>query len=153
MTWTNPPDNFPSNSVLPFLGPVSAVPEGWVVCDGTLGTQDIRERYVRGVASNVTLPGSTGGQNSYTISSSQIASHSHNGNTGSAGEHRHQFHENRWYTGWCCSNGTGYMGGPLGASDPAGSHSHSNLNLGNSGGSSSVDSNPAYVETLYIQKL
>lgn len=153
MTWTNPPDSFPPRVVLPFLGTLSQIPEGWAVCDGTLTTSDLRGKYVRGVASDLTQPGSVGGQNSYSISGSQMASHSHSGNTGSAGEHRHQFIKNRFYSGWCCSNGTAYMGGPLGSTGSGGAHSHPDLNLGNSGGSSAVDSNPAYVETLYIQKL
>lgn len=48
----------PSCAIVMWSGLVSDIPDGWSICDGTNGTPDLREKFVRGTAGTV---GSTGG--------------------------------------------------------------------------------------------
>jgi hypothetical protein len=52
-------------------GLLSAIPEGWALCDGQGGRPDLRSRFIKGAAPD-TNPGATGG----------TASHTHEAHTG-----------------------------------------------------------------------
>jgi len=67
-------------------GPVTNIPQGWVLCDGTNGTPDLRGRFIVGGGGNYTV-GATGGRNAI----SEVPSHSHtvSGTTSSGGAHSH----------------------------------------------------------------
>lgn len=41
-------------------GFIAGIPTGWVLCNGTQGTPDLRDKFVQG-ASNTYIPGATGG--------------------------------------------------------------------------------------------
>jgi hypothetical protein len=57
----------PSGTIAMWSGPANAVPEGWLICDGTKGTPDLRERFIRGAAIDKDpLPGSSGGPDEHT---------------------------------------------------------------------------------------
>lgn len=56
----------PTGLIAMWHGTLASIPAGWVLCDGTNGTPDLREKFVRGSAA-ATDPGGTGG----------AASHSH----------------------------------------------------------------------------
>jgi microcystin-dependent protein len=61
-------------------------PQGWHICDGTLGTPDLRGRFILGYmtttypASGLTqrAVGSMGGEENHTLSVAEIPSHTHN---------------------------------------------------------------------------
>lgn len=73
-------DPVPSGLIAMWSG--SVAPTGWNLCDGTLGTPDLRGRFIIGVNSTHTL-NSTGG----SITTSSAGSHTHS-MTG-AGSHNH----------------------------------------------------------------
>jgi hypothetical protein len=50
--------------ILPFAGPIDKIPTGWVICDGTNGTPDLRERYPAGHP-NVSVGSNFGGDHSH----------------------------------------------------------------------------------------
>jgi microcystin-dependent protein len=54
----------------------TSIPYNWQLCDGSNGTPDLRDRFIVGAGSSY-LVGNTGGQNSVTLSISQLPSHSH----------------------------------------------------------------------------
>lgn len=58
---------------------------GWHLCDGTLGTVDLRDRFVVGAGASY-LPGATGGANSVQLTTAQMPSHTH-GFTANAHSH------------------------------------------------------------------
>ena len=61
-----------------WLGTVASIPNGWIVCDGTNGTKDLRDKFIK-----VGDPaGANGGSNTHTHAAQ---SHSHTGN----GAHTH----------------------------------------------------------------
>lgn len=69
-------------------GPVSAIPPGWVLCDGQNGTPDLRGEFVRGAYSDALRPprSTGGGPHTHSIGSGG-ASHTHT--TDLAGGHTH----------------------------------------------------------------
>ncbi len=46
--------------IVMWSGSLASIPAGWILCDGTLGTPDLRGRFIYGVASGEN-PGATGG--------------------------------------------------------------------------------------------
>jgi len=46
-------------------GTLASIPAGWTLCDGTLGTPDLRDRFVYGASAGVD-PGATGGATTHT---------------------------------------------------------------------------------------
>jgi len=81
------------------------IPSGWVMCDGTNNTPDLRDRFIVGAGSTYNLH-DTGGQASVTLDVNELPSHSHyidsdilangnhshgvTGNSNSDGSHSHQ---------------------------------------------------------------
>lgn len=57
---TLPGVEVPSGTIAMWHGTIANIPSGWVLCDGTNGTPDLRERFVEGAADGVD-PGATGG--------------------------------------------------------------------------------------------
>jgi len=98
-------DLLPTGMVMMWYGAIAAIPSGWVLCDGTNGTPDLRDRFVVGAGSayafkdsggsanntaNVnnlnhthsftsasSLNSVTGSTDAYTLSTGDIPSHSH----------------------------------------------------------------------------
>ena len=58
-----------SGTIVMWHGLIANIPTGWTLCDGTSGTPDLREQFVRG-APNATEAGGTGG-------SDAISAHTH----------------------------------------------------------------------------
>ena len=57
------PPAIPSGIIVMWHGLIANIPAGWVLCDGTNDTPDLRERFVEGAADGVD-PGATGGSTS-----------------------------------------------------------------------------------------
>ena len=51
--------DFPNGGIIMWSGTLASIPTGWVLCDGTNGTPDLRSRFVYG-APDGTNPGSSG---------------------------------------------------------------------------------------------
>ena len=61
----------------------------WHLCDGTSGTPDLRSRFIYG--GDGSNNGTTGGEESVTLSMEQIPKHHFSGTTSTSGEHKHSF--------------------------------------------------------------
>lgn len=73
----------PSGGIIIWSGSSASIPSGWFLCDGANGTPNLRDRFVVGAGSTYSV-GATGGAtsvtptiNSYTLTTSDIPSHSH----------------------------------------------------------------------------
>jgi hypothetical protein len=77
--------SFIRGMVMQWYGPSNAVPSGWAVCDGANGTPDLRNKFVIGAGSTYGL-GDTGGATSSTSSGQTV---SFSGTTANAGSHSH----------------------------------------------------------------
>ncbi len=61
---SGPAIGLPGGVIVMWSGPLDAIPAGWVLCDGSDGTPDLRNRFVLGVGAAEYL-GSTGGSGSH----------------------------------------------------------------------------------------
>lgn len=69
-----PEESLPIGAIVMWSGAIASIPSGWALCDGTNGTPDLRNRFIRGVPNSSTNPGATGGS----------TTHDHSGQTGIA---------------------------------------------------------------------
>ena len=87
-------ESFVSGMIILWSGAANAIPSGFVLCNGSNSTPDLRDRFVVGAGSSYSV-GDTGGSANVTLSTSQIPSHAHSGNAHSHsadfGNHTHSF--------------------------------------------------------------
>lgn len=83
--------SIPSGVIVMWSGEESDIPEEWSLCDGSNGTPNLIDRFVVSSGDKYNV-GDTGGEDSITISTSQLPEHSHGGGsleTDDAGNHTH----------------------------------------------------------------
>ena len=66
----------PKGSIVIWSGSVNDIPAGWVLCDGTNGTPDLRDRFILGAGKNYSS-GSLGGEAAVELTINNIPAHSH----------------------------------------------------------------------------
>ncbi|GAI79168.1 unnamed protein product, partial [marine sediment metagenome] len=69
--------SIPSGLITMWHGLITNIPSGWVLCDGGSGTPNLLAKFVEGVATAATNPGATGGAAAVSLTTAQLASHSH----------------------------------------------------------------------------
>ncbi|MCC6742167.1 MAG: tail fiber protein [Planctomycetia bacterium] len=57
----------PRGAIVLWSGLLRDIPAGWALCDGRFGTPNLLARFVRGVGTATTNPGTTGGSDSVTV--------------------------------------------------------------------------------------
>lgn len=144
----------PAGGIMLWSGAANAIPTGWVLCDGSNNTPDLRGRFVVGAGGSYEV-GNTGGSASVTLTESQIPGHTHGVSelmTSTSGSHRHS------YSGWEESHGgvQGYSASREATqyTSTDGSHTHTITGtLGSTGGSQSHENRPPYYALCYIMYL
>ena len=66
----------PQGSIIPWYGSIGNVPKGFALCDGKIGTPDLRDTFLVGAGNSYKL-GNTGGVNMVTLTIAQMPSHEH----------------------------------------------------------------------------
>jgi hypothetical protein len=171
-------DTVPIGVIMMWSGALSTIPANWVVCDGTNGTPDLRERFVMGSSgdsASVQIPNPhngtlhyLGGIGGITLHSHSVTTYEHSGSsTDNGGTHQHymDFDGNRGVddTGNGSSNNTYFHGGNSGSHDTwwytetdlsqyDGSHSHTITIPGLTGTTSAIDTTPPYFVLYFIMK-
>ena len=84
--------SLPANGIAIWTGTLASIPADWVLCDGTLGTPDLRSTYVKGATVLADI-GGTGGSLTHNHTATghthAVASHAHTVSAGTgAGENR-----------------------------------------------------------------
>ncbi len=82
----------PVGTIVMWSGAIEEIPEGWLLCDGTEGTPDLRGRFIVGYDSedvDYDVISAEGGANTHTLTLGQIPEHNHTAATGLAGGHTH----------------------------------------------------------------
>jgi hypothetical protein len=76
---------FPSGGIIMWSGSIGSIPSGWLICDGTNGTPDLRNRFVVGAGSTYAVAATGGTADSVVVSHNHTASsavvdpgHTHN---------------------------------------------------------------------------
>ena len=142
-TWGS---GFPSGGIIIWSGSSASIPSGWLLCDGSSSTPDLRNRFVVGATSTYAV-GATGGS-----ADAIVVSHTHTATVTDAG-HTHS-------TG---TTGTGYLNdvsGGGGRTHPSGNGGSTSgtattgITVANSTtGSSGTNANlPPYYALCYIMK-
>jgi microcystin-dependent protein len=85
----------PSGIILLWSGSTASIPSGWVLCNGSNSTPDLRDRFVVGAGSTYAV-NATGGANTVTLDATMIPAHTHTvsatGTTGGqSANHTHTF--------------------------------------------------------------
>lgn len=66
----------PSGCIVMWSGASNLIPSGWALCNGSNGTPDLRGKFILG-SNDTYAVGSTGGEETVTLTKSQIPSHTH----------------------------------------------------------------------------
>lgn len=124
-------EGVPSGVIALWSGSTASIPSGWVICDGTNSTPDLRDRFIVG-AGNTYAVDATGGSNTVTLAEANLPGHTHSvsGTTASDGAHTHNVSGNTSTTGahtHTLSGNTSNSGNHThnGSTSNTGSHSHS----------------------------
>ena len=167
----------PSGTIAIWRGSVATIPAGWVLCDGTNGTPDLRSRFVYGAGGDVNTKASytsgwntvnghlnvgvTGGEEQHVLTDGEMPSHTHAGSTTIAGgAHTHSFYVARdegaagWVTLGVYSTVRGYAttGWQLFTTDTGNSaHTH-DISITNAGGGTAHNILPRFITLAFIMK-
>ena len=147
----------PTGCIVMWSGSIAAIPSGWLLCNGTSGTPDLRDRFVIGAGSNYVVNAIGGYKDAIVVSHTHTqASHTHTGSTDSQGAHTHTY-SSMTNTGNFATGGLG-TSPTTSTTSTAGAHTH-NITVNsatpsiNSTGSSGVDANlPPYYALCFIMK-
>jgi len=125
------PPGVPSGAILAWSGSIATIPAGFVICDGTNSTPDLRDRFIVGAGTTYAVD-ATGGANTVTLATTEIPGHTHtvSGTTASDGAHTHNVSGNTSNTGAHTHNVSGNTSNTgahthSGSTSNTGAHTHS----------------------------
>ena len=142
-------DQNPPGIIVIWTGFLADIPLGWVLCDGSLSTPDLRDRFTRSVPNAATNPGAVGGVATVTITTGNMSSHLHSG-TGTSHNHTGR---------WTAENNGSEANEGLGGGDAiqSGVPQSSSVKIVNTvagdGGGGAHNNIPQFYSVAYIQKV
>jgi microcystin-dependent protein len=91
-----------SGIIVMWSGAINKIPTGWLLCDGTNGTPDLRNRFIVGAGTDYSV-GNTGGAKTVTLTEAQMPKHSHSGNItlSEGGAHKHTIYYGKESENYC----------------------------------------------------
>jgi len=151
------PTTFVAGMIMMWSGTIATIPSGWLLCNGSSGTPDLRDRFIVGATSDDAGVAKTNITGSLTQTGGSkdaiVVSHTHTGTTDSAGTHQHTYVAAQY------AGGTGFSQGgsqavpslPTGNTGAAGAHQHTFTTA--SAGSSGTNANLVpYFALAFIMK-
>lgn len=140
----------PSGAILMWSGSIATIPTGWLICDGTNGTPDLRSKFVVGAGSTYAV-NATGGS-----ADAVVVSHNHGGATGGqSNTHTHALSGNAIssdYAGLSGTNSPSILNGTTSVNTTninGQDHTHTIASDGVSGTNKNL---PPYLALAYIMK-
>lgn len=146
----------PTGVIVMWSGSIASIPAGWLLCNGTSGTPDLRDRFIVGAGSTYAVAATGGSADAIAVAHT----HTFSATTSSDGAHTHNL---AVYGASSASSGC-YSGGPQVSNNPycrddanfvlsAGAHTHTVSGTTASTGSSGTNANlPPYYALAYIMK-
>ena len=151
---------FPSGGIILWSGSTASIPSGWVLCNGSNSTPDLRDRFVVGAGSSYGV-NATGGASSVTLSTSQIPAHNHSASSSSSttihdSGHSHSISALRpsesGNTISTSSGGTAVTASTNSATTGITASTSTSTSISNTGGGGSHENRPPYYALAYIMK-
>lgn len=161
----------PTGGIIMWSGAVSAIPTGWVLCDGTNSTPNLVDRFIVGSGTDVGGThdvGDTGGANSLTLTEAQLPAHTHGAGTLATNETGDHYHLDGEVMDVTAEATYGFTSDTSASrvdqsqsetksdhahTSTAGAHSHTiSGSTGSTGSGSSIDNRPAYYALAFIMK-
>ena len=131
-------EGVPAGFIGLWSGTVASIPSGWVICNGSNGTPDLRNLFVVG-AGDAYAVGAVGGSNTVTLGETNLPGHTHSvsGTTASDGAHTHNVSGNTSNTGAHTHNVSGNTSNTgdhthNGSTSNTGAHTHGTFRSGES---------------------
>jgi len=142
-------DAIPFGAIIIWHGSVASIPSGWVLCNGSNGTPDLRSRFVYGAGGDTNTKaslvngwdaaanghwqvGHTGGEETHVLTVAEMPTHAHTGSTDTQGNHNHSVNDPGHTHSATVSNYTDYGGNNWFAG---------NRDVGNNGTSNQISTN------------
>lgn len=153
---------FPVGAITTFSGGGEDIPNGWVICDGSNGTPDLRDKFVKCKGVNDRL-NDKGGNRNIQLKENNLPKHNHTGQTNKDGRHIHHQQlgslNDRNYSGGYCCNGeipVADAGNPRRQRywlDPNGSEHEHKFTTEHTGDGKPFENTPPFVALYYIKKI
>jgi len=142
-------NGFPSGGIVMWSGSIASIPSGWLLCNGSSGTPDLRDRFIVGAGSTYAVAATGGSANATLVAHA----HNYSGTTAGVGNHQHAGGGGGGtpgsFGGWFSSANV-----PIGLfTSEAGAHDHTFGGTTDTQGSSATNANlPPYYALAYIMK-
>ena len=148
---------FVTGMIILWSGAANAIPSGFVLCNGSNSTPDLRGRFVVGYADNDSDydVGDQGGSKQVTLSTSQLPSHTHTASVSDPGHVHSTSFDNKKYFPGGGSTSIGYGGAGGYPADVFSMNSQSTgitVSNSNTGSGSAIENRPPYYALCYIMK-
>jgi hypothetical protein len=132
---------FPSGAIVLWSGSIGSIPSGWLICDGTSGTPDLRNRFVVGAGSTYAVAATGGTADAIVVSHTHTMQNATTGITTNA--------STITATGGAPGGGAPFLVSfdPATITDPG--HAHTINSTGSSGTNQNL---PPYYALAYIMK-
>ena len=72
---------FPSGGIIMWSGSIASIPSGWLLCNGSSGTPDLRDRFIVGAGSTYAVAATGGSANAVVVSHTHTATSTDSGHT------------------------------------------------------------------------
>ncbi len=131
------PVGTPHENIIMWDSTVASIPTGYIICDGTLGTPDLRSEFVLGVPTAGTNPGTTGGSDTHVLVEAELAEHDH---PITDPTHFHRYGDNNF-------GDSGLSGIRIYSSETI-----NNGNVGDSGNDDAHENRPAFYALVFIMR-
>lgn len=127
-------------------GTLANIPYEWYLCDGTGGRPNLVAKFLMGIHTSTSAPGTTGGSDTHVISIGEMASHNHT--TATDGIHSHSIRVTLAIGGGILTIRPGLAGEWVSGITSNPLHQHFDLNATGSG--TSFNTRPSYYELAFI---
>jgi microcystin-dependent protein len=143
----------PSGGIIMWSGSIASIPTGWLLCNGSSGTPDLRNRFVIGAGSTYGVA-ATGGSTTRTLTTNELPSHSHTASSTDSG-HSHSSARNGTPTSGVNLNGfaaNSYDGNNNAPIPTTTGFASITTNIGSTGSGASFDILNPYYALAFIMK-
>jgi len=148
---------FTTGMIMMWSGTIATIPSGWLLCDGTNSTPDLRDKFIIGARQDDAGVAKTNVTGSLTQTGGTkdaiVVSHTHTGTTNNAGTHTHTTNAQFWNSP-VTGAPDGYFPAFRGAAatiNAAGDHTHT-FTTDSSGSSGTNQNLPPYYALAFIMK-